>query len=327
MFVKTTFITYNLLQISILVNGRKGTQMKFLITGGTGLIGQALTEKLLSQGNQVTILSRSKDKVTSLFADRVQAIIGFNEITAHSRFDIVINLAGAPIIDKRWSAKRKLEISNSRIKFTAQLVDAISNMQHQPDVLISGSAIGFYGSQGDTALHESSPAIDDFAHHLCNDWEQAALQAETLGVRVCIIRTGLVLASEGGMLAPMLTPFKLCLGGRLGNGQQWMSWIDLDDWIKIALTMVNNSEMHGVYNATAPDPVRNKVFTRSLAKHLHRPAFIPIPALLLKLALGERSELILGSQNVLPFKLMEHGFKFDYPDLDRCLKHCLSTTD
>ena len=203
------------------------------------------------------------------------------------------------------------------------MVSAIDIMQHKPDLLISGSATGYYGNQGDTALHESSPALDDFAHQLCLDWEQAALTAETYGVRVCLMRTGLVLAAEGGMLQRMLGPFKLGLGGRIGNGQQWMSWIDRDDWINIALAMINTPEMHGAYNATAPDPVRNKIFTSRLAKHLHRPAMLPIPAILLKLAMGEMSELLLGSQNVLPFKLLEQGFKFNYPDLDSSLKHCL----
>lgn len=297
--------------------------MKILITGGTGFIGKALTENLLLQRYQVTILSRSKQKVIGIFGQQVEALDSLQQLTPDNRYDVIINLAGEPIFAQRWSKKRKQLISNSRVGLTKQLVAAIGTMQHKPALLISGSAIGYYGSQGDTALHEDSPTVDDFAHRLCAEWEQAALQAEAFGVRVCLMRTGLVLSSEGGMLKRMLPAFRFGLGGRLGNGQQWMPWIDLDDWVKVAASMIVTPEMQGAYNLTAPDPVRNKMFTRLLAEHLHRPAILPVPAWVLKMLLGEMSELVLGSQNVLPFRLLQQGFKFEYPDLRRALKHCI----
>ena len=286
--------------------------MKILITGGTGFIGSTLIRRLLSQAHQITVLSRNAEKVREKFSDSVTALTDLQPLTSSDNFDIIINLAGAPIFDKRWTAKQKKVIRDSRIELTRKLIQVIANMQQKPQLLISGSAIGYYGNQGDTRLTEQSNSVADFSQQLCADWEQAALQAEVHGVRVCLIRTGLVLGKGGGLLQRMLLPFKLGLGGRIGNGQQWMSWIHLQDWITIAETMINDQGMSGAYNATAVNPVTNQEFSSTLAESLNRPAFLPLPAFVLQTLLGEMSELVLGSQRVLPERLVEQGFQFQF---------------
>jgi uncharacterized protein (TIGR01777 family) len=233
-------------------------------------------------------------------------------------------LAGAPIFASRWTAERKELIRSSRIALTDELVAAIGRMDIKPEVLISGSAIGYYGNQGDTELTEYSAVRADFSQQLCQDWEHAARQAEQWGVRVCLIRTGLVIANGGGLLQRMLLPFRLGLGGRIGNGQQWMSWIHRQDWLAIAQKLLLDPHMHGAYNATAPNPVMNREFTEILASCLHRPALLPLPASLLKIGLGEMSELLLGSQKVLPQRLLEQGFHFQYLQLADALRQSLS---
>ena len=297
--------------------------MKILITGGTGFIGSALIKKLLPQEHQITVLSRNADKVAKLFADNVTPLTDLQALDVSDHFDIIINLAGAPIFDKRWTAAQKTIIRDSRIQLTQQLIDKIATMQQKPQLLISGSAIGFYGDQGDTELTEQSNSVADFSQQLCADWEQAALQAEQYGVRVCLMRTGLVLGRDGGLLQRMLLPFKLGLGGRIGNGRQWMSWIHLQDWIAIAENMINDNSMQGAYNATAINPVTNLEFSKTLAEVLNRPAFLPLPACVLKRLLGEMSELVLGSQKVLPERLVQHGFEFQFSHLRHALNDIL----
>jgi uncharacterized protein (TIGR01777 family) len=236
----------------------------------------------------------------------------------------VINLAGAPIFDARWSDARKQIIRDSRINLTQQLVSGLAKMSTKPELLISGSAIGYYGDHGATILTEHSGVKEDFSQQLCADWENEAKKAEQFGIRVCLIRTGLVLGEEGGLLQRMSLPFKWCLGGRLGTGQQWMSWIHREDWIAIALKMIIDATMSGAYNATAPNPVTNSQFTKALADALNRPALLPVPAWLLKKLLGEMSELVLGSQRVFPERLLAAGFKFKYATLSSALTQLLS---
>jgi len=197
-------------------------------------------------------------------------------------------------------------------------------MTVKPDLLISGSAIGYYGDQGDTVLTEQSTPYEDFSQQLCADWEATAKQAEQFGVRVCLIRTGLVIANSGGFLQRLLLPFRLRLGGRLGDGRQWMSWIHRLDWINIAQTMTADSTMQGAYNATSPNPVTNAEFTRILAQCLGHPALLPVPAWLLKILLGEMSQLVLGSQRVIPERLLAQDFKFQYDDLVSAINETLS---
>ena len=297
--------------------------MKILITGGTGFIGSALTRSLTEQGCEVTVLSRNRGSVEKICGSGIKALVNLNQLNTQDTYQVIINLAGAPIFDARWSDARKQIIRDSRISLTKQLVACMARMTVKPELLISGSAIGYYGDQGDVVLTEQSAAREDFSHRLCADWENEAKNAEQFGVRVCLIRTGLVLAEGGGLLQRMLLPFRLGLGGRLGNGQQWMSWIHRQDWIAIAQTMIADSSMQGAYNATAPNPVTNSEFTRILAYCLERPALLPVPAWLLKILLGEMSGLVLGSQRVIPERLLAQDFKFQYPDLSSALNQVL----
>ena len=289
--------------------------MNILMTGGTGFIGRALVNSLLKEGHKVTVLSRTPDSVNKIIGNKLTTLSNLDQLSSEHSFQVIINLAGAPIFDNHWSETRKKVIRDSRIKLTEQLLAYIERAGVKPELLISGSAIGYYGDQGNNVLNEASPVHPDFSQRLCADWESTAQQAERFGVRVCLIRTGLVLAYDGGLLQRMLRPFNLGLGGTLGNGQQWMSWIHRDDWISIAKTMINNQTMQGAYNATAPHPVTNSAFTKILAQHLKRPALLPLPAWLLKLLLGERSDLVLASQRVLPERLLAEGFSFQYPEL------------
>ena len=290
--------------------------MNILITGGSGFIGRALVSSLLKDDHKVTVLSRTPETAKKIIGDEVVVLSNLDQLPIEHSFQVIINLAGAPIIDSHWSAARKQVIRDSRIQVTEKLITYINNATIKPDLLISGSAIGYYGNQGNNVITEySTPSHNDFSQRLCADWENTAQQAKKLGVRVCLIRTGLVLAHDGGILQRMLSPFNLGLGGIIGNGQQWMSWIHRADWIAIAKLMINNTTMEGAYNATAPHPVTNSEFTKILAKHLKRPALLPIPAWLLKILLGERSELILGSQRILPERLLTESFHFQYPEL------------
>lgn len=298
--------------------------MKILITGGTGFIGRVLAQNLAKQGYEVTVLSRHPDTVEKICGPGIKALDSLDKLKQKDTYPVIINLAGAPIFDVRWSDARKQIIRDSRINLTKQLVACMAIMTVKPTLLISGSAIGYYGEHGDTVLTEQSATHTDFSGQLCADWESEAKKAELLGIRVCIIRTGLVLGDGGGLLQRMLLPFRLGLGGRLGNGQQWMSWIHRDDWLAIANRMITNASMQGAYNATAPNPVTNSAFTQVLAHGLKRPALLPVPACLLKLLLGEMSALVLGSQRVLPERLLAEGFKFQYNDLSSALTEVLS---
>jgi uncharacterized protein (TIGR01777 family) len=299
--------------------------MKHFITGGTGFIGRHLCRQLLSQGHVLTVLTRNPDTVKSLFGvHKVTAITDLQEWKADQAYDAVINLAGEPIMARRWSESRKRILWGSRVSLTQRLIECMARAKTQPSVFISGSAIGIYGDQGDAELDESSPGGGGFGHRLCRAWEAAAQTAGDSGIRVCLLRTGLVVGRQGGFLKQMLLPFRLGLGGRLGSGRQWMSWVHLDDHVRMTQFLLDSQAACGVYNVTAPNPVTNAEFTRLLAEQLHRPALIPLPAPLLKLAAGEMSELLLGSQRVLPRKAVAQGFKFNFETLEPALKHALS---
>ena len=241
------------------------------------------------------------------------------ELSATDYFDALINLAGMPIADRRWSEQRKQLLWESRVTLTEQLVAYINRADVKPDVLVSGSAVGYYGDRGEEVVDEESDGGDDFAHRLCAAWEEAALQAEQAGVRVALLRTGLVIGPDGGFLARMLLPFKLGLGGRLGDGQQWMSWIHRDDLIAMIERLLNSPHLHGPFNGTAPEPVTNQLFSQTLAKLFHRPALLPVPAWLLKTALGELSILLLGGQRVMPGRFQDDGFHFRFETLESAL--------
>lgn len=299
--------------------------MKILLTGGTGFVGRALCPALLAAGHEVTVLSRQHPSVvTRTCGAGVQALASLADWRPEQRFDAVINLAGEPIVDAAWSAARKQQLRASRIGLTQQLVARIAAAEHQPAVLLSGSAIGIYGDAGASPCEESAPLAADFAAQLCRDWEQAALAAEARGVRVCLLRTGLVLDRSGGLLQKMLPAFRFGLGAKLGNGAQWMSWITRADYVAAVLALLADGQARGPYNLTAPVPVTNAEFTRLLAQALHRPALFVAPAPLLKLALGERAPLLLGGQRVLPARLQETGFRFRQPQLAGALRELLT---
>lgn len=293
--------------------------MKILITGGTGLIGRSLCKKLLNAKHELTVLSRKPESVATKCGHEVKAMGSLDEWTEDVAFDAVINLAGEPIIDAPWSEDRQQRLWDSRVGLTEKLVGRIGQAQHKPRVLLSGSAIGFYGDTGDALIDEASAAAADFGAKLCVAWEQAALRAQALNVRVCLLRTGLVLHPTGGILGRMLLPFKLGLGARIGNGQQWMSWIHRDDYVDIVLRLLETSDAQGAFNMTAPQPVTNAEFTKALAGSLHRPAFFVAPAWLMKLGLGKRAYLLLGGQRVLPSRVEEMGYEFRYPRLKEAL--------
>lgn len=304
--------------------------MDFLITGGTGFLGRALIEHLLAQEqHRITVLSRFPEKVENVLGSlrqtgRITAVQHLSELDAHHKVDVIINLAGAPIADQRWSDARKQTLRNSRIDITHDLVAFVLRSKHKPALLLSGSAVGYYGDQKDRITREDTPAHNEFTHQLCRDWEQAAQAAEDLGVRVVTIRTGLVVGPDGGFLKRMLLPFKLGLGGPFGKGDQWMPWIHRQDWIRIVDFIIAHESLHGPINATAPTPVRNAEFARVLASILHRPARFTLPAWVLELLMGEMSRLLLTGQQAIPEKLTKAGFQFSYPELGDALTQVLT---
>ncbi|SES75779.1 TIGR01777 family oxidoreductase [Pseudomonas graminis] len=297
--------------------------MHILLTGGTGLIGRRLCKHWLAQGHELTVLSRKPEEVARLCGANVRGIAHFDDVGSQ-HVDAVVNLAGAPIADRPWTRKRKILLWDSRITLTEQLVTWLERREQKPDVLISGSAVGWYGDGGERELDENAqPVSEDFASRLCIAWEETAQRAETLGIRVVLVRTGLVLADEGGMLQRLLPPFKMGMGGPIGNGRQWMPWVHIEDQIALIDFLMNRDDARGPYNACAPAPVRNRDFAKTLASVLHRPSFMPMPAVALRLLLGELSILLLGGQRARPDRLQEAGFTFRFTDLRAALENLL----
>ena len=297
--------------------------MKILITGGTGFIGRTLCHRLLDSGHELIVLSRRPEQVTKLCGESVTAVSDLEDLSAEESINAIINLSGEGIADRLWTKKRKQKLLDSRINITRQLISYVASARQKPAVMISGSAVGYYGKNGESEADETPDNPDDFAQQLCKQWEAAAEAVKQHGVRLCILRTGLVIGRDGGFVKRMLLPFKLGLGGRLGDGQQWMSWIHKEDLITIIETLLNTAEREGIFNATAPQPVTNAEFSACLAKNLHRPAIFPVPTVVLKLLLGEMSGLLLGGQKVLPERLVEQEFPFQYESLDSALKAIL----
>ncbi|KPQ27944.1 MAG: putative nucleoside-diphosphate sugar epimerase [Marinobacter excellens HL-55] len=293
---------------------------RVLITGGTGFIGTILCRNLISRGYSLTVLSRQSSDTVRALCGRVEVVDDLANLKGHPGFQAVINLAGEGIADKRWSEARKQALRDSRIGVTRQLVSTIRSWQTLPDIVVSGSAVGFYGNQNDHLVTEDAQPNPEFTHELCRDWEQEALALEQDGVRVCLSRTGVVAGRAGGFLQRMLLPFKLGLGGRLGSGQQYMPWVHRDDVVAGLIWMLENDRAHGAYNMVSPNPATNREFTRTLGKVLHRPTVFPAPAPVLKLALGEMAGLLLTGQKAVPQRLQTEGFQFKYPELEAALK-------
>ena len=294
--------------------------MHILITGATGLIGAELYKHLLNH-HQVSVLTRNPASAYLRLGHRIEAYKHLDKLDFNN-IDVVINLAGEPIVDKRWTKKQKKRIYDSRVGLTTQIAKKINDAETKPHTFISGSAIGYYGRQGDKPVDEQcSDCFDEFSHHLCKDWEQAALTANT---RVCLLRTGIVLANNGGALAKMLPPFKMALGGPIASGQQYMSWIHLDDMVQIIMYLIKHQHLEGPINATAPNPVTNDAFSKALAQTLRRPAAIRMPAFVMRMMMGEGADLLLYGQNVKPKKLLNDGFRFRHDQLGAALDQLLS---
>lgn len=292
--------------------------MNILLTGGTGLIGRHLVPRLLTLGHNVTVVTRDPDKARSRLDSRVTFWKGIVDARNLNEFDAVINLAGEPIADKRWTAAQKQRLCQSRWQITERLVALIKASSTPPSVMISGSAMGYYGDLGEVVVTEEEPPHNEFTHKLCAKWEQIASGAQSDNTRVCLLRTGVVFAPEGGILAKMLPLFRTGLGGPMGNGRQYLAWIHIDDMVNGILWLLDN-DLRGPFNMVSPYPVRNEQFAHTLGHVLSRPAFIRAPATAIKLMMGESAVLVLGGQRALPKRLEASGFGFRWFDLEEAL--------
>jgi hypothetical protein len=294
--------------------------MKILLTGGTGLIGRALCEALLAGDHQPIVLTRSGLRASRLLGSRVTVIEHLAEAAPP---EAVVNLCGENLSAGRWSNQRKHAFWTSRVDATHELVAWMRRLETPPAVLVSGSAVGYYGPHGDDDVTEDTANGTDFGAKLCAAWEEEARGAETLGVRVCRLRTGLVLTPEGGALAKMLPAFRLGLGGPAGSGKQYISWIERGDLVALILRLILDPKLVGPINGTAPNPVTNRELTATLGRVLRRPALLRAPAAVLHLALGEMADLLLQGQRVRPKRALAAGFSFRFPDLETALSHLL----
>ena len=297
--------------------------MRTLITGATGLIGR----ELLAGLKDVVVLSRdpegAKRRLKGVEVHRWEPEAGPPPAEALEGVEVVFNLAGEPVAEGRWTAGKKRSIRESRTVGTRNLVAGLATLSVPPRVMVSASAVGFYGDRGDEELVESAQRGQGFLADVCADWELEALSAATLGTRVACLRIGIVLAPDGGALSKMLTPFRLGVGGRLGDGRQWMPWIHLDDVVGL-LRHAADRELSGPVNGVAPRPVTNAAFTRALGRAVHRPAFLPVPRVALRVAFGELSDILMASQRVLPGVAERTGYVFRYPELDGALAAVLA---
>jgi uncharacterized protein (TIGR01777 family) len=298
--------------------------MKILITGGTGLIGRALCKSLNQKGHTLTVISRQPATVKDKCGLAVHALSSLDEWQSDDHYDAVVNLAGEPIVGLRWTVKRKKVLWDSRVSLTEKLVQKILRASSRPSVLVSGSAVGIYGDCGNQEVDENSKPASDFGARLCSAWEQEALKAEAENVRTCLIRTGLVLSNDGGMLKQLILPFRLGLGTRIGDGKQWMSWVHIEDQIAIIEKLLTDTSCRGAFNLCTSRPVTNKTFTQCLARTVNRPVFLFAPASVIRPLLGESASLLLGGQKVLPYKLDMTDYRFRYPDLESALEQLVA---
>lgn len=303
--------------------GRIMQDKTVLVTGGSGFIGRHFCLAALKKGLRVIVLSRDPEKARSRLPG-VRVIQSLSELAPDEHVHFIVNLAGEPLVSGRWNAARKQAFLDSRVGITDQLYDYFKQVKTPPEVVVSGSAVGYYGPHRDRVLDEAGKYNDSFSHRLCSAWEHSASRFELLGTRVCYLRTGIVLGLGEGALARMLPPFRLGLGGRLGSGSQWMPWVHIDDEVAMIFHCLKRSDLHGSVNAVSPNPVTNKQFTRALGKALHRPVVFPMPALVAKILFGEMaSELLLTGQRAVPRKLLESGYHFRFPELSLALSEIL----
>ncbi len=303
--------------------------MRVVITGGTGLIGKALAENL-TNGYDVVVLSRSPQKYSGEMPKGVK-LVEYDPDSAETfvkQVDgayAVINLAGAGVADKRWTDERKQLILDSRSKVGESVTEAIRRATTKPKVLLQSSAIGFYGDRGDEILTERSVGGEGFLADVVRQWEASTATVEGLGVRRVVLRTGVVLSADGGALPQLMLPFKFGVGGNLGDGEQWLPWIHIEDEVRAIRWLLENPKAHGVYNLSAPAPMKNTTVTQKLGTVLNRPTFVPaVPARVLKLVLGEMAETVLSSNRVIPERIRKEGFVFNYADLETALRDLLN---
>jgi uncharacterized protein (TIGR01777 family) len=294
---------------------------RILITGGSGFVGHQLVPSLIEDGYEITILTRNVEKAQKTFAGQnITFISSLSQLDLGIKQHFIINLAGEPIADKNWSKQQKDILIKSRTKTTKDVVDYIEHAKFKPDLLISASAIGFYGFHDRRVFSERSTSIRCFASYLCKKWEKATVPAKK-HTRVAIIRLGVVLGRDGGMLKKLLPSFKLGLGAVIGDGKQHMSWIHIADVVEIIKYLITQHDSQGIYNLTAPVAVTNKEFSQTFAKALNRPCFLKLPSCFVKTIFGQMGEeLLLGSQNIMPQKLLSLGYEFKYPHLNQAMK-------
>ncbi len=305
--------------------------MKVVVTGGTGFVGRCLVSELLAQQQSVTVLTRNSPQARQILGSSAsltlvpyQPLDPQSWVTHLQGSEAIINLVGESLVGSRWTPEKKAAIRDSRIESTRCLVAAIGRMDPKPKVLVSGSAVGYYGPrQSDTALDESSESGQDFLAKLTIDWEAEARQVEAMGVRCVIVRTGIVLGPDGGALGQMLGPFQSFVGGPIGSGEQWVSWIHRSDLVNLILFAINASAVSGVLNGTAPHPVKMAEFCQTLGQVIARPSWLPVPAFVLEVALGESAQVVLTGQRVVPARAQQAGFTFQYPDVRSALQAVL----
>ena len=302
----------------------QGSKKKVLITGGSGFIGKKLVQVLLTLNHEITLLSRNVSAAVKEINGKATIITDFSEIDDNSKFDVIINLAGEPLAQGRWTKKRKEKFVASRLAITSDICELCNRLNHKPEVLINGSAIGYYGPHKNDFLDESGRVVDCFSHELCRRWEEQALKAKTQETRVCLLRIGIVLGDNGGPFSELRLPFEYGISMQISNGQQWMSWIHRDDLIAMILHIMNQSDIHGAINATAPNPVTNKEFGDTLSLYLKTFIRIRVPGKLLSLIVGELAdEVLITGQRVIPVKIQSTGFNFAYPKLHHAFEELI----
>lgn len=296
--------------------------MKVAISGATGLLGTALRSSLTGDGHEVIALSR-RASLPPLETITWDVVNGRFDASALEGVDAVVHLAGEPVA-QRWNEARKKAIRQSRIGSTRLLIEGLRSLKNPPKLLVSASAVGFYGDGGQAEIDESSPAGNGFLPDVCQEWEKTTMEALGLGIRAACVRIGIVLSTKGGALGRMLLPFKLGLGGPLGSGAQWMPWVHIDDIVGAFRFVIENDDLVGAVNGTAPNPVTNANFSKALGQALHRPAVLPVPAFALKMLFGEMSQILLEGQRAQPKKLLTTGYEFKYPHLPEALEDILN---
>lgn len=304
--------------------------MRIAITGGSGFIGRRLVARLLEQGDQVLVLTRNLEQARRTLGDPAHLkLLQYDPYqpstwaSALEGYTGIVNLAGEPLTSSRWTPAKKKEIRRSRVETTQALVQAITSLDQKPQVMISGSAVGYYGSHPEgEPLSETAPPAQDFLGEVCQAWEAAAQPVQDLGIRLAILRIGIVLGPNGGALARMLAPFQFFIGGTIGSGKQWLSWIHREDLVSLICFLLKQGS--GVFNGTAPNPVQMQEFCQTLGQVLGRPSWLPVPELALELLLGEAAQVVLTGQRVIPQAALEAGFTFQYPQLKEALQQILT---